>query len=417
MAKRILSMTVVLTLLLSLLAMPGVFAAKIETRNLVEEDYEDGSSSYPDSSKVTIVSDPAEDGTHGKVGLVDVGGPYNISCTNDYKVIFDTDFYFTNNTSDYEFSIRLRGTDAGGTTKERNKLFDVSGGKVTGIGITDVPLEANTWYHLELTFDYHNEKATTVVTDPSGEAVINAVNKNLSLGDIAKGKVTHFRIYVGEQVYFDNVLFNEEVVWTELESITDGDGGSRVEYTTNTLRVNMTKALVKPAVTDVKIVRDLDETEIPVTETAIDGKSLVLTLGKPLQSSSSYTLTLAETVKMKYGSIELGEPIVANFNTTSRLLDIKRANFTPGENNQVTCSARVYNDNDGTVSAIILFVAYDATGRIAECAYSPITFTDPDEKNCASVTLTMPEGGCIKVMGISDFATATPVNNNIYTYK
>ena len=42
MAKRILSMTVVLTLLLSLLAMPGVFAAKIETRNLVEEDYEDG---------------------------------------------------------------------------------------------------------------------------------------------------------------------------------------------------------------------------------------------------------------------------------------------------------------------------------------------------------------------------------------
>ena len=444
MLRRIISLMLVLALCLSL----SVMATAEETAPIAKEfksieldfdtkthnmEWEAGKTYTPSANtwisgmyidancNYTVVNDP-EDVAHGNY-LSYAGG----QVSGNKLTIFGVQA-FSQDKIQLKFDMKLTGTDgvAGGIdfrtrrTKPTNEPqeFKIADGK-----FQNKTFNANTWYTFCFTYDFVNETRSIVVLKADGSELYNSGDLAYKWGSYTN--VSHHRMFASASagtVSVDNIEFTEWVNWPALESIKDGAGSETIDYNANTLTLGMTKAMVVDS-EKIKITRDIDGSEVAITNAVADesdSKKIVLTLGTPLQSASTYTVTLSGDMQMSFRTLEIGEAIVKKFTTASRPSDMTGVTFTPSAGS-VSFAAELINTTDTDKNMMVLMTSFDSTGRLFKTAFVPVTVlagTTGDSPTIAPiVNVEVPEGGSVKAFVLGDILTFSPLNNNIHTFS
>ena len=196
-------------------------------------------------------------------------------------------------------------------------------------------IEPDTWYTYCFTYDELNDIRTVVLTDMDGNELYDS-GEGSFLGS-TNTYLSYFRIFAkaGGNVSIDNIELTEWAMVPEFVSITDGEAGDPIDYNTDTVVLNMSKAVLleKEKIT---VTRDIDGSNVLVKDAVADEsdtKKIVLTLDTPLQSASNYTVTFSEDMQMNMNSlskvVEIGEAISGQFTTSPRDADMTWAEITP----------------------------------------------------------------------------------------
>lgn len=405
-------MTTILCLALVLVPFAGVFGAseaRVYTKTVLNGNYDDGDSpaatvqNDDSNASFEIVPDPGSDASRGNVGSLSGHVEISRAITNNYKIYVSYDFRAT--TSGDRLRLGIRDSVSRGVTY----IFDMNGGSFGGVTINN-----NEWYTAHCVIDYARAKKSLSIVDSAGN--IKLAPTESSLGFSGTPSHIRFRLEKNDHVYMDNIIVKEEIILADLDNVTGGSDEVNPVYTNNTLKVTMTQNMgsVKPE--HLRLIRDLDGSDVPISNVAVSGKVLTLTLGKALQSSSTYTFTVLETAPMSNSSTPVGMDMSLKFTTTARELDIIDVTFT-SDASGVTFVANLANVTASDASPVMLISAFDSEGRLT--GINQITVDVTAGSDAVSVPLRIPvtSGGYVKVLGIADFNTLAPINNNIYTFR
>lgn len=335
---------------------------------------------------------------------------------------------FSQDKIQFKFDLKLTGTDGVATgidfrTRRTSPTNEPQDFKLTGGKFQNKTIAVDTWYNFCFTYDFTNEVRSIVVLNADGSELYNSGDLAYKWGSYTTA--THFRMFAGKNagtVSVDNIEFTEWVNWPQLSTITDSQGSENVSYTSNAITLGMTKAMVVDS-EKIKIIRDIDGTEVTITNAAADesnSKKIVLTLGTPLQSASTYTVTLAEDMTMSFRTLTIDGAIVKKFTTVPKESDMTGATFTPSDGS-VGFGAELINTTDTDKAMMVLMTSFDANGRLYKTAFVPVTVskgTTTDNPYIApTVSVEVPVGGSVKAFVLGDVETFSPLNNNIHTFS
>lgn len=394
----------------------GVLAAdseqaspRIANVSVLNGNYDDGDSpagtpqSDDASAAFNIISDPGSDASRGNVACFKGHVEYSRSISNNYKIYVSYDF--RSSSSDDALKLGIRDS----VSKNIKYIFTLNNGSFGGVSIND-----NEWYTAHCVIDYSRSKKSLSIVDSSGNVKLEPTESALGFS----GTPSHirFRVEKDDLVYLDNIIVKEDIILADLDKVTGSDGEEKPLYTNNIIKVAMTENMgtVKPE--DIILTRDLDGSDVPISDASVSGKVITLTPGKLLQSSSAYTLTVKETAPMKYRSTPVGQDMSVKFTTSSRELDITDVSFSSDGSN-VSCVASVTNVTSSDASPVIVISAFDSEGRLTGINHTQLDVSAGSDAASAPLTIPVTSGGYVKVLGISDYTTLAPLNNNIYTFR
>lgn len=393
-------MTTILCMALVLMPFAGVFGAgapvDIRQVNKVTENFTDATG----TDDYTVITAPSSAETYGKVAYF-TGSKvqYQTAIKNTYKLKGSIDFYL-GDASGY-LTLYIRATSP---TEEKS---------VCTIKATSGDIEVGQWYHAEIIVDYANSSKSVIVTDTSGTEVYTSTGAF----SISAGKTpSHFRFYMYGPIYIDNYILDEYVSWPQLESVTGANGEPNPVYTNNKVILTMTEDMGTVKAEDMEVLNNLTGNAVNIDSVSVDGKKIIVTTADKLQSSVNYTITLFSTATMKYGSYALGDSYTATFTTSARDLDITDVTFT-SDASGVTFVANLANVTASDASPVMLVSAFDSEGRITGINQIAVDVSAGSDATSAPLRIPVTSGGYVKVLGIADFNTLAPINNNIYTFR
>lgn len=402
------TMILCVTLILSPLC-GGVLQAQASADDIVHlrvlnGNYDDGDSPTGSGNGMfEIVSDPGGDTTRGKVGSIDGHVEISYSISNNNKIYVSYDFRTTS--SGDRLRLGLRNSSA-----SVKYIFDLGADKFGGVSI-----KHNEWYTAHCVIDYSAGKQSLSIVDSAGNVLLDPTESTLSFS----GSPTHIRFRSEndtEKMYIDNIVVEEDIIVSKLDKVTGSDGEANPLYTNNVLKIEMTGNMGDVTENHISLVRDIDGSAVPISSVAVSGNVLTLTLGKALQSASAYTLSVLSTAPMKYKSTPVGVDMSAQFVTSSREIDITDVAFT-SDGTGITCVATLENATASDASVVIMISAFDTNGRVTGINYTTVNVNAIDSAASSPLQIPVSSGGYVKVIGISNFNTLAPLNNNIYTYR
>lgn len=391
----------------SFVVMAADAAPRVSTVTILNGNYDDGDSpaATPQTddanAEFNIVTDPGSDASRGKVGSLKGHVELSKAITNENKIYVSYDFRPTS-TGD-----RLRLGIRDSVSKGVTYIFDLNGGSFAGVDIN-----SNEWYTAHCIINYSTGKKSLSIVDSAGNVKLSPTESALGFS----GTPSHirFRLEKNDLIYIDNIIVKEDIVLADLERVTGSNGEEKPLYTSNLLKVEMTENMGSVTDEHISVTRDIDGSHIPIRQIVVNGKILTLTLGKSLQSSSVYTLTVLKDAPMKYSSTPVGQDMSLKFTTSSRDIDITDVTFT-SDGTSITCVATLANATASDASVIIMMSALDADNRLTAINYTTVNVGSVDSAASSPLQIPVNSGGYVKVIGILNFNTLAPINNNIYT--
>jgi hypothetical protein len=214
-------------------------------------------------------------------------------------------------------------------------------------------------------------------------------------------------------IAIDNVTTIVTSRYPYISAITYGKNAMQgdVDIGTDRINIKLSDAIDGTSLTTDKVkIYSADDTA-EISELTYESNTITAKLERPLISNESYTVELAQNIKLTSGE-NIGESLIAKFKTLPQAFDIYNGRFVKGSSN-IKFTAELKNTTGSDVIAWVIMTVFDGQ-KIKSTTVKKYTCSDETRAELAAPCI---DGNTVQVVVWDGVVKSRFISNKIYKFK